>query len=111
MGVAFEDIGLHRFAAGPVGRHDDAGAVLRGVLHEVVKPTRLKSLEGGNAGKPCEAAPHGVAVKAAFFKAHLKENIFDQPSDDARRKAADRAVKQLIDAGKIGRLDDFVWTV
>ena len=72
---------------------------------------RLKSLEGGNAGKPCEAAPHGVAVKAAFFKAHLKENIFDQPSDDARRKAADRAVKQLIDAGKIGRLDDVVWTV
>ena len=72
---------------------------------------RLKSLEGGNAGKPCEAAPHGVAVKAAFFKAHLKETIFDQPSDDARRKAADRAVKQLIDAGKIGRLDDFVWTV
>ena len=72
---------------------------------------RLKSLEGGNAGKPCEAAPHGVAVKAAFFKAHLKETIFDQPSDDARRKAADRAVKQLIDAGKIGRLDDVVWTV
>ena len=72
---------------------------------------RLKSLEGGNAGKPCEAAPHGVAVKAAFFKAHLKKNIFDQPSDDARRKAADRAVKQLIDAGKIGRLDDVVWTV
>jgi hypothetical protein len=72
---------------------------------------RLKSLEGGNAGRLCEAAPHGVAVKAAFFKAHLKENIFDQPSDDARRKAADRAVKQLIYAGKIGRLDDVVWTV
>ena len=72
---------------------------------------RLKSLEGGNAGKLCEAAPHGVAVKAAFFKAHLKETIFDQPSDDARRKAADRAVKQLINAGKIGHLDDVVWTV
>ena len=72
---------------------------------------RLKSLEGGNSGKPCEAAPHGVAVNAAFFKAHLKENIFDQPSDDARRKAADRAVAQLINAGKIGRLDDVVWTV
>jgi|TARA_X000000950_G_scaffold28072_1_gene30212 hypothetical protein len=72
---------------------------------------RLKSLEGGNAGKPCEAALHGVAVKAAFFKAHLKLTIFDQPSDDARRKAADRAVKQLIYAGKIGRLDDVVWTV
>ena len=26
-------------------------------------------------------------------------------------KVADRAVKQLIDAGKIGRLDDVVWTV
>ena len=72
---------------------------------------RLNLLEGGNAGKHCEAAPHGVAVKAAFFKADLKKNIFDQPSDDARRKAADRAVKQLIDAGKIGRLDDVVWTV
>ena len=72
---------------------------------------RLKSLEGGNAGKPCEAAPHGVAVKAAFFKAHLKETIFDQPSEDARRKAADRAVTQLINAGKIGRLDHMVWTV
>ncbi len=72
---------------------------------------RLKSLERGDSGKTCEAAPHGVAVKAAFFKAHLKKNIFDQPLDDARRKAADRAVKQLIDAGKIGRLDDVVWTV
>ena len=72
---------------------------------------RLKSLEGGNAGKTCEAAPHGVAVKAAFFKAHLKATIFNQPSDDARRKAADRAVAQLINAGKIGRLDDLVWTV
>ena len=72
---------------------------------------RLKSLESGNAGKPCEATPHGVAVKVAFFKAHLKKTIFDQPSDDARRKAADRAVKQLIDTGKIGRLDDVVWTV
>ena len=72
---------------------------------------RLKSLEGGNAGKPCEAAPHGVAVKAAFFKAHLKETIFDQPSEDTRRKAADRAVTQLINAGKIGRLDHMVWTV
>ncbi len=72
---------------------------------------RLKSLERGDSGKTCEAAPHGVAVKAAFFKAHLKKNIFDQPSDDARRKAADRAVKQLIYAGKIGRLDDVVWTV
>ena len=72
---------------------------------------RLKSLERGDSGKTCEAAPHGVSVKAAFFKAHLKLTIFDQPSDDARRKAADRAVKQLIDAGKIGRLDDVVWTV
>ena len=71
----------------------------------------LKSLEGGNAGKPCETAPHGVAVKTAFFKAHLKATIFDQPSDDARRKAVDRAVAQLINAGKIGRLDDLVWTV
>lgn len=72
---------------------------------------RLKSLEGGNSGKPCEAAPHGVAVKAAFFKAHLKATIFDQPSDDARRKAADRAVTQLINAGKIKRSNDVVWTV
>ena len=72
---------------------------------------RLKSLEGGNAGQPYEAAPHGVAVKAAFFKAHLKETIFDQPSEDARRKAADRAVTQLINAGKIGRQDDVVWTL
>ena len=72
---------------------------------------RLKSLEGGNAGKPCEGAPHGVAVKTAFFKDHLKATVFDQPSDDARRKAADRAVTQLIKAGKIGRLEDLVWTV
>ena len=71
----------------------------------------LKSLEGTKTGVPCDVAPHGVAVKAAFFKAHLKENIFDQPSDDARRKAEDRAVAQLINAGKIGRLDDVVWTV
>ena len=72
---------------------------------------RLKLFEGGNAGKPCEAAPHGVAVKAAFFKAHLKETIFDQPSEEARRKAADRAVTQLINAGEIGRLDNLVWTI
>ena len=72
---------------------------------------RLKLLEGGNAGKPCEAAPQGVAVETTVFKAHLKETIFDQPSEDARRKAADRAVTQLINAGKIGRLDDVVWTV
>jgi len=38
---------------------------------------RLKSREGGNAGKPCDAAPHGVAIKAAFSKAHLEETIFD----------------------------------
>ena len=37
---------------------------------------RLKSLEGGNARKPCEGAPHGVAVKTALFKAHLKATIF-----------------------------------
>ena len=72
---------------------------------------RLKLLEGGNAGKPCEAAPQRVAVETTFFKAHLKETIFDQPSEDARRKAADRAVTQLINAGKIGRLDHMVWTV
>ena len=72
---------------------------------------RLKLLEGGNAGKPCEAAPQRVAVETTFFKAHLKETIFDQPSEDARRKAADRAVTQLINAGRIGRLDDVVWTV
>ena len=72
---------------------------------------RLKSLETGNAGKPCEAAPKGVAVKTAFFKAHLKETIFDQTSDDARRKAADRAVAQLINAGKIGHLGEFLWTL
>ena len=72
---------------------------------------RLKLLEGVNAGKPCEAAPQGVAVETTFFKAHLKETIFDQPSEDARRKAADRAVTQLINAGRIGRLDDVVWTV
>ena len=71
----------------------------------------LKSMEGTNAGNPCEVAPNRVAVNVTVFKAHLKENIFDQPSDDARRKAADRAVKQLIYAGKIGRLDDVVWTV
>ena len=63
----------------------------------------LKSMEGTNAGNPCEVAPNRVAVNVTVFKAHLKENIFDQPSDDARRKAADRAVKQLIYAGKIGR--------
>ena len=40
---------------------------------------RLKLLEGVNAGKPCEAAPQGVAVETTFFKAHLKETIFDQP--------------------------------
>ena len=72
---------------------------------------RLKLLEGVNAGKPCEAAPQGVAVETTFFKAHLKETIFDKPSEDARRKAADRAVTQLINAGRIGRLDDVVWTV
>ena len=68
-------------------------------------------MEGTNAGNPCEVAPNRVAVNVTVFKAHLKETIFDQPSDDARRKAADRAVKQLIYAGKIGRLDDVVWTV
>ncbi len=71
----------------------------------------LKSMEGTNAGNPCEVAPNRVAVNVTVFKAHLKETIFDQPSDDARRKAADRAVKQLIDTGKIGHLDDVVWTV
>ena len=50
---------------------------------------KLKSLEGGNAAKPGEAAPQGVAVKTAFLKANLKGTIFDQSSDDARRKAAD----------------------
>jgi hypothetical protein len=72
---------------------------------------RLKSLEGGNAGKTCEAAPHGVAVNLAFFKAHLKETIFVQSSNDARRKGAERAVTQLINAEKIGRLDGLVWTL
>ncbi len=72
---------------------------------------RLKLLEGGNAGKPCEAAPQGVAVETTVFKGHLKETIFDQPSEDARRKAADRAVAQLINAGEIGRLDNLVWTI
>ena len=72
---------------------------------------KLKSLEGDNAAKPGEAAPQGVAVKTAFLKANLKETIFDQSSDDARRKAADRAVAQLINAGKIGHLGEFLWTL
>ena len=72
---------------------------------------KLKSLEGGNAAKLGEAAPQEVAVKTAFFKANLKETIFDQSSDDARRKAADRAVEQLINAGKIGHLGKFLWTL
>ena len=33
---------------------------------------RLKSLEGGNSRKTCEAAPQGVTVKTTFFNAHLK---------------------------------------
>ncbi len=71
----------------------------------------LKSLEGTNAGNPCEVAPNRVAVNVTVFRAKLKATIFDQTSDDARRKAADRAVAQLINAGKIGRSDDLVWTV
>ena len=71
----------------------------------------LKSLEGTNAANPCEVAPNRVAVNVTVFRAKLKATIFDQTSDDARRKAADRAVAQLINAGKIGRLDDVVWTV
>ena len=72
---------------------------------------RLKSLEGGSAGRSCEVAPHGAAIETTVFKGHLKETIFNQTSEDARRKAPDRAVTQLINAGKIGRLDDLVWTV
>ena len=71
----------------------------------------LKSLEGTNAANPCEVAPNRVAVNVTVFRAKLKATIFDQTSDDARRKAADRAVAQLINAGKIGRSDDLVWTV
>ena len=71
----------------------------------------LKSLEGTNAGNPCEVASNRVAVNVTVFRAKLKATIFDQTSDDARRKAADRVVAQLINAGKIGRLDDLVWTV
>ena len=71
----------------------------------------LKSMEGTNAGNPCEVAPNRVAVNVTVFRAKLKATIFDQPSEDARRKAADRAVTQLINAGRIGRLDDVVWTV
>ena len=71
----------------------------------------LKSLEGTKTGVPCDVAPHRVAVNVTAFKADLKAKIFDQSSDDARRKAADRAVAQLINAGKIGRSDDLVWTV
>ena len=58
-----------------------------------------------------EVTPNRVAVNVTVFRAKLKETIFDQTSDDARRKAADRAVAQLINAGKIGRSDDLVWTV
>ncbi len=72
---------------------------------------KLKSLEGGNEGITCEAAPHGVAVNLALFKEHLKSKIFEQSSFDARRKATDRAVAQLLKAGKIERLDELVWTV
>ena len=71
----------------------------------------LKSLEGTNAANPCEVAPNRVAVNVTVFRTKLKATIFDQTSDDARRKAADRAVAQLINAGKIGRSDDLVWTV
>ena len=71
----------------------------------------LKSMEGTNAGNPCEVAPNRVAVNVTVFRAKLKATIFDQPSEDARRKAADRAVTQLINAGRLGRLDDVVWTV
>ena len=71
----------------------------------------LKSLEGTKTGVPCDVAPHRVAVNVTAFKADLKAKIFDQSSDDSRRKAADRAVAQLINAGKIGRSDDLVWTV
>ena len=71
----------------------------------------LKSLEGTNAGNPCEVASNRVAVNVTVFRAKLKATIFDQTSDDARRKAADRVVAQLINAGKIGRSDDLVWTV
>lgn len=71
----------------------------------------LKSLEGTKTGIPCNVAPNRVAVNVTAFKADLKAKIFDQSSDDARRKAADRAVAQLINAGKIGRSDDLVWTV
>ena len=49
------------------------------------------------------------AIELATFKAHLKEEIFDQSSDDTSRKAADRAVAQLINAGKIGHLGKFLW--
>ena len=71
----------------------------------------LKSLEGTKTGIPCNVAPNRVAVNVTAFKADLKAKIFGQSSDDARRKAADRVVAQLINAGKIGRLDDLVWTV
>ncbi len=71
----------------------------------------LKSMEGTNAGNPCEVAPNRVAVNVTVLRAKLKATIFDQPSEDARRKAADRAVTQLINAGRIGRLDNVVWTV
>jgi hypothetical protein len=39
------------------------------------------------------------------------DKIFEQSSFDARRKAADRAVVQLLKAGKIERLDELVWTL
>ena len=71
----------------------------------------LKSLEGTKTGIPCNVAPNRVAVNVTAFKADLKAKIFGQSSDDARRQAAERAVAQLINAGKIGRSDDLVWTV
>ncbi len=72
---------------------------------------KLKSLEGGNEGITCEAAPHGVAVNLALFREQLESKIFEQCSFDARRKAADRAVAQLLKTGKIERLDELVSTV
>jgi len=48
---------------------------------------KIKSLEGGNEGITCEAAPHGVAVNLALFREQLKSKIFEQSSFDARRKA------------------------
>ena len=50
VGVAIEDLGLHRFSIWPEGRHDDSRSELRGVFQEPIKQPECAAVQVGDAG-------------------------------------------------------------